>query len=244
MTEVEWFRFFRITTTSHIMRIAILLFGLFGLAGCAVHGEPEASNQDEPIILSEGTRTYRFAAKITDNGGITPFVVGKEITGHFTYDLKGTKKPADPRTNPELAAMGAQYISERNGFVFRTGDFKFSAVGEVRLSVGKSEKNKRVGTISSEGVGMGASDLRLPKGWSMDHDTRSKTFYIGFSNIPARGAIKSTEIPDRIPFAELKDEREMRLYFCSIKWPGGEVAEEAVVKAAVASLDEVVADKK
>ncbi len=41
-----------------------------------------------PAPARRDVRTYRFTARVSDNGGVTPFKAGSLITGTFSYDLK------------------------------------------------------------------------------------------------------------------------------------------------------------
>src|SRR4051812_43711758 len=40
-------------------------------------------------------RTYRFTARVTDNGGVTPFKAGAVVKGTVTYDLRGKDRLPD-----------------------------------------------------------------------------------------------------------------------------------------------------
>jgi hypothetical protein len=69
------------------IRMARLLGGIVLVS--ALFHLPAPSAVATPLPRNPNLRTYRFTARITDNGGVTPFTVGKVITGTFTYDLKG-----------------------------------------------------------------------------------------------------------------------------------------------------------
>jgi hypothetical protein len=172
------------------------------------------------------TVTYRFTARVTNNGGVTPFKVGELITGSFTYDLRGTN------ISPEVPAHGV-YSSPRNSLAFQVGKLRFSGVGDIWTVVNAFDH--------AEDFGVLAPDLKLPEGWEMDHTRRSQTYGFLIQNAPSRKVISPTaNLPRRIALSDFVNSREVHLFFHhGVKFPGGQVTGRATVYATVESLEEV-----
>src|SRR6516162_8669860 len=110
-----------------------------------------------PVPLREppprDLRVYSFTARITNDGGVTPFRVGATITGTFTYDLKGVDNLTD------LDWCG-HLVSPRNAFAFQFGDECFSGTGPIWTTLSVTKRHEHVGVV--------AHDLRVPKGWEIE----------------------------------------------------------------------------
>jgi hypothetical protein len=173
------------------------------------------------------TRTYRFTARIKSNDGVTPFKVGKRITGSFTYDLKAKRV----RTHRRPGVYGA-YVSARHSFQFKLGDLEFTGAGDIEVTVCLLDHSEHFQIV--------AGDLKLPKGWEMDHKQGSQTYSFLVQNVPSKKVIERLDIPDRLRLADFVDTRELRLDFMhGVRFLGGKVADRAIVYAAVESLEEV-----
>jgi hypothetical protein len=169
-----------------------------------------------------GVHTYRFTARIRDNGGLSPFKVGGVITGTFTYDLqaKTTRSP-----NP----FHGHYQSARNSLTFQMGDLRFIGTGDVLVTVGAFDHAEHFQVV--------AFDLTLPKGWEMDHTGRSQTYSVLLQNAPPRKIITSSGIPGRLSLPDFVNTKELRLdFFHGVRFPGGQAKEGATVYAVVESL--------
>jgi hypothetical protein len=78
--------------------IPLILGTVFACLVVALLGPAFAAPAPFPRPDNLYTRTYRFKARITDNGGITPFKRGRHITGAFTYDLKSKAVRTDSQS--------------------------------------------------------------------------------------------------------------------------------------------------
>jgi hypothetical protein len=85
-----------------------------------------------------------------------------------------------------------------------------------------------------------APDLKLPKGWQMDHKRISQTYSITLQNAPPRKVIGRLAIPDHIRLADFVNTLELRLdFFHGVRFPGGEAKGRAVLYAHLESLQEI-----
>lgn len=170
----------------------------------------------------DNTRTYQFAARVTDNGGVTPFKVGDLITGTFTYDLDA--KDVKPSPTSGL------YKSARNAISFRLGDLTFFGAGEVIAT-----------TASGDGIdhfGVLARDLKLPESWDMEHSRQSLGYFIMLRNDPAKGVFPNDKLPERLDLSKFSTFRQLRFeFYKGVRFPGGEVKERTSVYAVVETLD-------
>jgi hypothetical protein len=173
-------------------------------------------------------RTYRFRARIRSNAGVTPFKVKEVIDGEFTYDLRAR----DPRA--ENANWGGHFESANNALWFRIGDERFVGTGKVIACVSKFDATEN--TESNEHFGVVAHDLKLPKGWEIDHESKSNSFGFIFQNVPDRKVL-ARKLPDEVVLSEFVNTREFRVDFWGVKFPGGEVKERATVMSDVESLE-------
>jgi hypothetical protein len=194
-----------------------------------------------PVVLAQekqvpsGLRTYRFSAKITENGGVTPFEVDKEIRGRFTYDLEDKSK------NPPNKLSEA-YCSERNTVTCQIDKLTFTGTGDRNMSLGTLLLVSATGT--AERFGVVARDFKLPVGWDMNHSSKALLIGVGFQNQPARNVLPTSAIPDKLQLADWKDMRGVFVVFDDVKFPGGEVKGQASVKATIEKLEEVSTDKQ
>jgi hypothetical protein len=171
------------------------------------------------------TRPYRFTARIKSNGGITPLKVGSLVTGRFTYDLEGKAVRTDGRS-------WGHYDSARNSFAFQVGDLQFVGVGDVTATVSTFDHSEHFGIV--------APDLKLPKGWEIDHTGRSQTYSVLLQNVPPRKVIGRLGIPDCVRLRDFVNTRELRLdFFHGVRFPGGRVDDRAVVYAHLENLQPV-----
>ena len=176
-----------------------------------------------PVYRENYTRTFRFTARIKKNDGVTPFKVGELIKGTFTYDLKGEN------IRPDLIRFG-RYRSKRNSFSFQLGELRFTGVGDVLVSV--------VAWDHEETVSIVAPDLKLPKGWQMDHTRYSQSYGILLQNAPAKKVLRGGGMPDQLSLADFANTRELRLDFAhGVRFPGGRVNDRATVFATVETLE-------
>jgi hypothetical protein len=187
------------------------------------------------LFLSAGTsssrapvpvevRTYQFRSKIKANGGVTPFEVGKTISGTFTYDVRSQAI----RKGKQWAHLG----SKRNAIEFQYGDLRFVGAGGIEVSVSSFEH--------SEHFGLRADDLVLPKGWEMDHKRKSQTYGVVLQNVPPKGVIDGIAIPTRLSLSDFTSTAELRLdFFEGVSFPGGAVKERGTVTARLETLEEV-----
>src|SRR5262249_10457096 len=73
--------------------------------------------------------TYKFRARVTDNGGVTPFKIGTLLRGGFTYDPRGKgQRPGAPQYG--------RYFSSQNALSFWLGDQRFRGAGDILATVG------------------------------------------------------------------------------------------------------------
>src|SRR5262245_40325072 len=162
-----------------------------------------AFDSSPPDLQSADSRTYeeytyRFTARIRDNGGITPFKVGEVIRGTFTYDPWGRDQHPDARQN-------GTFQSSRNALSFQFGDQYFYGTGDVLADVAVFKHAEHFGVI--------APDLQLPKGWEMNHTRRSQSYGILFQNAPSKGIITKKGLPNRLSLKDFVNTRELRLAF-------------------------------
>jgi hypothetical protein len=196
-----------------------------------LHAEKPPVAARKPKML----RTYRFTAKITHNGGVTPFKVGTMIMGEFTYDIYATN------IRPDRSEVG-WYNSSNHRFWFQYGKLRFVGRGDIRLSVGKIPK-------IVESFGIGSRDLKMPPGWRLGPpDSRFSGDVPGFrvmlQNDPPFGAINNPAVPTKIEFWRFATTRELRLHFAhGIRFPGGKVERRAFVYAEIQRLDLVQPDQ-
>src|SRR5262245_54298632 len=76
-------------------------------------------------------RTYRFKARVLENGGVTPFNVGELVTGRFACDHDAPNTATFP---PGLKWRGI-YKSKHNAMSFRLGDLDFVGSREIVVSI-------------------------------------------------------------------------------------------------------------
>src|SRR5205085_2688967 len=114
---------------------------------------------------------------------------------------------------------------------FQAGDLHFTGVGDVIVCVGRG---------STDTFSVVAPDLKLPKGWEMDHTRRSQTYSVLLQNAPSRGAIPRLGIPDRLNLADFANTFDLRLDFChGVRFPGGQVTDRVTLEIPLESLREV-----
>ena len=180
-----------------------------------------------PKIVPRDLCTYRFAARIKDNAGITPFKVGDVIRGTIAYDLTGKDR------NPTSAEHG-NFYSPKNSLCFELGEQRFCGVGEIVTYLSVFEH--------AESIGVVAHDLHLPDGWEMDHTRRSQSYGLHLQNAPPRGVLKQKHngLPESLSLRSFVDTRELRLdFFHGVRFPGGRVDKRATVLTTVESLEAV-----
>jgi hypothetical protein len=178
-----------------------------------------------PAPAPRSVRTYRFTARVTDNGGVTPFKVGSVITGTFSYDLKARN------TRPAEARSGA-YTSARNALTFEAGGLRFAGTGDVHVIVYAFD--------TAEYFGLTAPGLKLPRGWEVPHGGRSQSYGVLLQNVPPRKAIAGRALPDRLSLPDFVNTRELRLdFFHGVRFPGGQVNRRATVFATLESFKEL-----
>jgi hypothetical protein len=185
-----------------------------------------------PAPAPRTTRTYRFEARITDNSGVTPLRVGDLIRGRFTYDLKARKiRPEDDRKDLRALPFG-HYVSAQNAIEFKVGDLRFTGAGEVLVTVSAFGHAEHFGVV--------AMDLKLPKGWEIDHKQGSQTYGFCLQNAPTKKVLAGPGIPDRVALADFVNTKEVRLdFFHGVRFPGGQVTDRAIVYGAVERLEEI-----
>ena len=199
----------------------ILLFPLLFVGSLP----PGAWTAPAPFRRQASARTYRFKACVESNGGVSPFKVGSLITGTFTYDLKGK------HDGPPQPCHGT-YKSALNSLAFQVGDLRFFGTGDVDVTTGAFEEAEHFQIV--------ASDLRLPRGWEMDHTRRSQTYSFLLQNAPSKKVVASPAIPNRVSLSDFVTTRELHLdFFHGVRFPGGRVKDRATVHAKVKSLEEV-----
>ena len=208
-----------------VIRVACIL-GLIVLASALFHLHDDLAATAWAVrtpLPIDTPRMYRFAARINDNGGVSPFKVGELITGTFTYDLRGKNKVAANLPH-------GSFESKRNSLAFQLGDLRFSCIGEVSVTIGAFGHAEHFQII--------AFDLELPKGWEMDHKKGSQTYSFLLQNAPSNNVITRVAIPERILLRDFRGTRELKLGFCpGIRFPGGQVKEHATVTATVETLE-------
>jgi hypothetical protein len=190
-----------------------------------------ARTEQKPVEARKPSllRTYRFTAKITHNGGVTPFKVGTMVTGEFTYDLYATN------IRPDRRDVG-WYNSSKHRFSFRYGKLRFVGKGDIRLSIGKIPN-------TVESFGIGPRDLTMPPGWKMaPRDPQLPGDVPGFrvmlQNSPPFGAIKNTSVPGKIEFWRFATSRDFRLHFSQgVAFPGGQLEARTFVYAEIKKLE-------
>jgi hypothetical protein len=196
--------------------LALLLFSLPIVALLP----PEARPAPAP---RGSTRTYRFTARVKDNGGVTPFKVGSVITGTFTYDLKAKNM------YPKFRDF-ARYPSARNSLVFQLGDLRFTGTSGVQVSVTAYKDSAHFSIVTY--------DMKLPKGWEPE-TTRYNSYGVCLQNVPPRKVLADPGIPNRLSLPDWVNTRELRLDFGKgVRFPGGAVKGRATVHAVVESLKE------
>jgi hypothetical protein len=91
----------------------------------------------------------------------------------------------------------------------------------------------------AEDFGMVAYDLKLPKGWEMDHTRRSQAYSFCLQNAPAREVIpREASIPERISLSDFVSTREVRFdFFHGVSFPGGKIRGRATLYATVNTLE-------
>jgi hypothetical protein len=183
-----------------------------------------ASPADARTPLPIHTRTYRFTARVTGNGGVSPFKVGALIHGTFTYDLR-------PPTRKVESAVSSYFQSPRNSLVLRVGELRFAASGAVGLNIYASDNDELFWLF--------ASDLELPSGWEVGHHKGKRQVHgLVLKNAPPRKVLRPPTVPARIRLADFMTRRELTLNFNrGVRFPGGEVAGQAIVVATVELLD-------
>ena len=168
-------------------------------------------------------RTYEFTARVTANGGVTPFKVGATVRGTATYDRRAVD------LQPDQQECG-RYASPRNALAFRVGDLEFRAAGDVAATTGAFAHAEHVQVVSS--------DLVLPAGWSMDHRRGSQTYGVLLQNAPPLETMVGKGLPDLVKLTDFKSTRELRLdFFHGVAFPGGQVKGRATVFAILESFD-------
>jgi hypothetical protein len=203
------------------------------------------------------TRTYRFAARVQDNGGVTPFRLGSTVRGQFTYDMSAKNQEDERRRRAIANSQTAKarederrkstakqtpedvgrFVSPHNRFSFSVDDLHFTgAAGKVAVTTAVFRHAEHFQIV--------AYDLDLPRGWDMKHD-RGQSYGILLQNAPPRGVVKSAALPNRLPpLASFgsgpKDTRELSLgFYPGVSWPGGRIDKNARVRAVVEELEPV-----
>lgn len=170
------------------------------------------------------TRTYRFKARIKDNGGVTPFKVKDTISGKLTYDIRSEVI--------QKRDEWGHYKSKRNAVTFECDGLIFDGAGEVMVAVGCSEH--------AEQFIIRAPDLKLPTGWEMDHKAGSQGYSVLIQNAPPKSAIRGIAIPTKLSLSDFTSFVEVRLdFFHGVSFPGGAVKGRATVLAVLEDLDAV-----
>ena len=205
-------------------RISALLAGLLVLT--TVH---TAWGADGPVVARKPSRlrTYRFAAKITKNGGVTPFKVGTMITGEFTYDLAAKDIRQD---NSEYG----WYKSSKSKLTFNYRQLRFLGTGTIQVKIASSRSHEHFAILTT--------DLNMPKGWRIEpHDTRkkykSRTFGVMLQNAPSKGVLPNDAIPKILDLSKYVTTRHVRLdFFHGVHFPGGSIKRRATVYAVILNV--------
>ena len=178
---------------------------------------------------SKNLRTYRFKARIKANNGVTPFKVGKVITGTFTYDVAGKGEDTPP--------VCGMFHSGGNALSFQVGQLHFKCIGDILVTTGLYKYAEHFQVV--------APDLQLPRGWQMDHTRRSQTYSVLFQNAPPKGVVPRKQPPDRLSLSSWVNTRELLLdFYHGVRFPGGQVNKRATVVAVVESMEEVRANAR
>lgn len=169
------------------------------------------------------TVTYRFKAKVDKQYNATPFAIGDEIEGEFTYDLESKmRRPDSPQPRNVME-------SSRNTVSFKVGKQQFTGMGIGWLSVTETQH--------AETLVVGTRELRLPDGWKVNEGKYPPGFCVMFQNAPPRNVIQPTGIPHRIKLDDFVDTREFRLDFMNgLEFPGGKTVERVTVHCNIESL--------
>lgn len=201
----------------------------WGLVIAAFLALPSVASGKKPVVAKKPStlRTYRFTAKITDNGGITPFKVGGKITGEFTYDLFAKN------VRPRLLEY-PRYESKKNRMVVEYGSLRFKARGRIRLNIGAS--------TSMEHFQIVTNDLAMPNGWQFilpesGRKNRYRTFGIVLQNSPTRWVLVSPRIPRTLKLSNFVNTRELTFDFAfGLRYPGGVIKRRCTLKATIETL--------
>jgi hypothetical protein len=168
--------------------------------------------------------TYRFTARIT-HSDVPPFKVGEVIEGTFSYALLAERE----RRQPSLRHEHGFYNSPHNRIFCRLGKARFVGAGV------------QVGVLSSHELEMfviGAADMTLPDGWSMEHTREAYAFSINMSRKRPKDAIRRVALPERLALSVFST-RLLNIQFANgVRFPSGEVSRAALVLAAVETLEE------
>ena len=175
-------------------------------------------------------RAYRFKAKVDSNGGITPISVGHMVTGEFTYDLDGRDRIPD---NKECG----HFLSAKNSLKVRIGNNEFAGVGDTLTTLAIFPRAEHFSVI--------AHDLRMPKGWAIQHGAGNGHFCeVLFQNAPSQ-KVFARSLPEKLSLPAFVGTRVFRMHFVNVQFPGGKVDGAATtVRAIVESLEEVRIDSK
>jgi hypothetical protein len=209
--------------TRHLL--GFLVSGLLSLSlACHLGADGGSDDLDMTRVVGGKTCTYRFTARITDNGGVLPFRVGDTIKGTFTYDLDGRNQRPDARD-------WGDYKSPQNALSLDLGNLRFSGVGDIKVTVGAFKHAEHFQIV--------AFDLKLPDGWEMDHGGRSQYYSIVLQNAPPKGAVPHAGIPNHVSLAPFSTTRVLCLAFANgVRFPGGRVNGRTAVFATVNTLEE------
>lgn len=182
---------------------------------------PQVQPAPVPRRADLSTHAYLFTARVTDDGGVTPFKVGSVITGKLSWDSKA--KPLSQRANQ------AVWKSRLNSISFQMGPHRFSDVGEVKLVVTRFRFGETYSFVSH--------DLKVPQGWEIDHTSGSDSYAILLQNAPPRNAIPNLKVPEKITLSQFVSERQLRLdFFHGVRFPGGQAKGQCTVYATIESF--------
>ncbi len=172
--------------------------------------------------------SYRFAARIKDNGGVAWFKTGTVITGQFTYDVDAT--PLSSRV-----PNAKRYLSPRNRLVFEYEQERFVGAGDIQVKIGA--------LTQSESFVIRADDLELPSGWVINRAGRFDGYGIGLQNVPPRGVLQDARVPASLELSQFVTSRELQLsFYHGVSYPQGRVDRPALVRADVESLTRITLD--